>query len=104
MNDKILFFITDNYPFGYGETFIENEIDYLSQNFKGIFIISKNINDSQTRKVPKNCKVYRILKDYKELFKILLDKYYLCDLINNFNFKKVKKNDWFSILFEIDRK
>ena len=36
MNDKILFFITDNYPFGYGETFIENEIDYLSQNFKGI--------------------------------------------------------------------
>ncbi len=91
MNDKILFFITDNYPFGYGETFIENEIDYLSQNFKGIFIISKNINDSQTRKVPKNCKVYRILKDYKELFKILLDKYYLCDLINNFNFKKLKK-------------
>ena len=26
MNDKILFFITDNYPFGYGETFIENEL------------------------------------------------------------------------------
>ena len=53
---KDLIFITDNYPFGKGETFIENEIGYLAENFKNIYIISKNQKDVQTRKVPKNCK------------------------------------------------
>ena len=54
---KDLIFITDNYPFGKGETFIENEIGYLAENFKNIYIISKNQKDVQTRKVPKNCKI-----------------------------------------------
>lgn len=90
MNDKILFFITDNYPFGYGETFIENEIDYLSQNFKEIYIISKNINDLQTRGVPKNCKICRISKEYKNLIFIFADKFYFFDFIKNFDFKNLK--------------
>ena len=88
---KVLFFITDSYPFGNGESFIENEMNYLAENFKIIFIISRNTSDIQTREVPKNCLVYRISKDYKKLFKILLDKYYLSDLINNFDFKNLKK-------------
>lgn len=88
---KTLFFITDSYPFGYGESFIENEINYLSESFETIFIISKNAKNIQTRQVPKNCKVYRISKDYKKLFEILLDKYYLSDLINNFDLKNLKK-------------
>lgn len=88
---KILFFITDNYPFGHGESFIENEIDYLSQSFKRVFIISKNINDKQTRKVPKNCEVFRIKKSYKNLLNVFRDKNYLMDFIKNFDLKNLKK-------------
>ncbi len=88
---KVLFFITDNYPFGNGETFIENEIDYLSQNFEKIFIVSKNIKDKQTREVPKNCEVFRIKKNYKKLLSIILDKNYFVDFISNFDLKNLKK-------------
>ena len=77
---KDLIFITDNYPFGQGETFIENEIEYLAENFKNIYIVSKNQNDIQTREVPKNCKIYRIKKDLKKLINLYLDKIYLVDL------------------------
>ena len=88
---KVLFFITDNYPFGNGETFIENEIDYLSQNFEKIFIVSKNIKDKQTREISKNCEIFRIKKDYKKLLSIILDKNYLVDFISNFDLKNLKK-------------
>lgn len=88
---KILFFITDNYPFGYGETFIENEINYLSQSFEKIFIVSKNINDKEIREVPKNCEVFRIKRNYKKLLNIFFDRNYLIDFINNFNLKNLKK-------------
>lgn len=88
---KILFLLTDNYPFGHGEPFIENEIEYLSQHFQKIFIVSKNINDRQTRVIPENCEVHRICKDYKKIVNVVLDKYYIWDFINNFNLIKLKK-------------
>jgi len=37
---KILFFITACFPYGKEETFIENEIKYLSKSFDKIIIIS----------------------------------------------------------------
>lgn len=86
---KDLIFLTSAYPFGNGETFIENEIGYLSEAFNKIYIISKNFNDVQTREVPKNCEVHRIKKDYLKVFN-LLDKYYLIDFIKNFEFSKIK--------------
>lgn len=88
---KDLIFITDNYPFGQGETFIENEINYLAENFRSIYIISKNQRDIQTRKVPKNCKIYRIKKDFKKLLTIYLDKIYLIDFFKEFELKNLKK-------------
>lgn len=51
---KILFFFTSNYPFGNGETFIENEIDFLAKGFDKIVIISNNTTAEQTREVPAN--------------------------------------------------
>lgn len=88
---KDLIFITDNYPFGKGETFIENEIGYLAEKFRYIYIVSKNQKDIQTREVPKNCKVYRIKKDLKKLINLYLDKTYLLDLFKNFKLSKLKK-------------
>ena len=88
---KDLIFITDNYPFGKGETFIENEIGYLAENFKNIYIISKNQKDVQTRKVPKNCKIYRIKKDLKKIINLYLDKIYLVDLFKEFKLRNLKK-------------
>lgn len=88
---KDLIFITDNYPFGQGETFIENEIGYLAENFKNIYIVSKNQKDIQTRQVPKNCKVYRIKRDLKKLVTLYLDKIYLVDLFKELELSNLKK-------------
>lgn len=53
---KSLYFFTSSYPYGLGESFIENEIDYLSNAFNKITIIplySYNTNGSK-RNTPKN--------------------------------------------------
>lgn len=89
---KYLFLITNHYPFGSGETFIENEIKYLSQNFEKIFIISKNTFDEQTRVVPKNCEIFRIKKSYKRVINIFFDKNYLMDFIKNMKLFNLKIN------------
>ena len=88
---KYLFLITDSYPFGNGETFIENEIEFLSKNFEKVFIISKNMKDKQTRKIPDNCEVFKIKKDYKKLINVFFDKNYLIDFAKNFNLKNLRK-------------
>lgn len=88
---KDLIFITDNYPFGQGESFIENEIEYLAKNFRNIYIVSKNNKDIQTREVPENCRIYRIKKKYGKLISLYLDKIYLIDLFKEFKFNNLKK-------------
>ncbi len=51
---KTLFFFTSSYPFGKGETFIENEISYLAEAFHKVVIVSNDTINIQTREVPKN--------------------------------------------------
>lgn len=53
MKKKILFLFTATYPFGEGESFIENEIHYLSAEFDKIIIIS-NTKNGFNRAVPNN--------------------------------------------------
>tara|TARA_B110001452_G_scaffold104087_1_gene86349 strand:+ start:1088 stop:2329 length:1242 start_codon:yes stop_codon:yes gene_type:complete len=60
---KILFFITANFPFGNGETFIETEINYLSEAFDQINIISHDNTSKKIRKIPNNVKIERYLYD-----------------------------------------
>ncbi len=57
---KILFFFTSSFPYGTGETFIENEINYLAKAFDKIVIISNDTQNQQTREVPANTKLYRL--------------------------------------------
>ena len=65
MNDskKILILFTEEFPFGSGETFIESEISYLSENFETVYIISKNESSKTKRFLPKN--VITIENNYK---------------------------------------
>lgn len=56
---KKLIFVTSNYPYGNGETFIENEIEYLSKSFDKIFIYSAEAHSSdKKRRVPENVTVF----------------------------------------------
>lgn len=55
MSNTTLFFFTASYPFGKGESFIENEIYYLSKKFPKIVILPFfEKNDGPTRVCPKN--------------------------------------------------
>lgn len=68
---KYLFLITNNYPYGQGEEFIHNEIEYLSREFKKIYIITTNKKDIKTKDIPNNFEVFRIKKNKFKLFEIL---------------------------------
>lgn len=80
---KDLVLITRGFPFGRGEAFLENEIEFLSKNFDSIYVFSQmtffyteyfDINES--RKTPGNVYVHKVKKFIKpslfKLFKELL--------------------------------
>jgi hypothetical protein len=49
VNNKILVLFTYSFPYGSDETFLENEISFLSSNFKKIVIVpKKNFERMQT--------------------------------------------------------
>jgi len=56
---KSLVLITSHFPFGTGESFIGQEIKYLSRNFEKIILISQDISGEKTRETPENVTVYR---------------------------------------------
>lgn len=57
-NSKILFFFTSSYPYGNGETFVENEIHFLEKAFDKIIIFSSGTNDTKlNRYIPNNAEV-----------------------------------------------
>lgn len=58
-NRRTLVFFTDTFPCGSGETFIENEISYLSGAFEQVYIVTNNMKDEVTRPIPTNVKVAR---------------------------------------------
>ena len=59
---QLCVFITHKFPFQTDETFIENEIKYLSATFDTILILAvyANLKDTQTREVPENVIVTRL--------------------------------------------
>ena len=68
---NILIFLTGGFPFGKGETFIENEIEELSSRFEEIIIIAHDVNSVDYRKVPKNITIKRINYELPFLRKLL---------------------------------
>ena len=54
MKNKTLILLTDSYPFGRKEPYIEKEIDYLSKAFKRIIVISSETNPETELRLPPN--------------------------------------------------
>ena len=46
---KQLIFFTESFPYGKGESFIENEIEYLSREFDRIYILPKTSSTQEQR-------------------------------------------------------
>lgn len=57
--NKVLILITSHFPFGLGESFLEPEIQILQENFKKIFIISKDVSSVKSRSISPNIKIIR---------------------------------------------
>ena len=86
INHKTLFFITANFPYGSDETFIENEINYLSISFDKIIIISHNVDSHAQRKTNDNVKVIRRSYSIGRFGKILS----ISGLFNKHFWKEIK--------------
>jgi glycosyltransferase involved in cell wall biosynthesis len=56
---RTLVLITSNFPYGNGESFIEQELIQLSNDFERVLIISQNNLWEKTRETPENVTVYR---------------------------------------------
>ncbi len=54
MKSKILYFLTAEFPYGKGETFIENEISYLADAFDKVIIIPLKKSSVEHRTIPHN--------------------------------------------------
>jgi glycosyltransferase involved in cell wall biosynthesis len=67
-----LCFFTDEYPFGKGETFIENELNYIAPHFKKVYLFHTHISD-ECREIPKNVELIYIkppLKNFDNLLAV----------------------------------
>ena len=51
---KQLIFFTESFPYGKGESFIENEIEYLSREFDRIYILPKTSSTQEQRSLPRS--------------------------------------------------
>ena len=77
MNEKVsLFVINANYPFGKTETFLENEIKFISPYFDKIYLFPLNYpsKDFTLREVPENVIYHSVLLDklhYKRIIKFI---------------------------------
>lgn len=69
MMDSIII-VTENYPFGKGEEFLETEIPYLSQAFSHIHVMSLSEDSELTRTIPSNVSVSRIDASFNHLRKL----------------------------------
>lgn len=54
-----LIIICNQFPFGYGETFLNNEFPYLHARFNKLTVISRSMSSSQTRSLPDNVNLFR---------------------------------------------
>lgn len=101
MKSKVkLILLTADYPYGKGETFLENEIHFLSDQFNEVLIISSSSSNHKTRKTPKNVRTQLFrsknsLKKYLALLDLNFIKEFLRNFFTNPLRNKVAINSWF---------
>jgi len=54
LKNKVVILLTDSYPFGYNEPFVENEIKHIADSFEKIILISFEKDPQQLLPIPKN--------------------------------------------------
>ncbi len=59
MGRQNLVIFTNNFPFGSGEAFIENELPIIAPNFERVIVISAAKEAQKTRQLPQNCSLFR---------------------------------------------
>src|SRR5260221_5533013 len=62
---KNLILITNHFPYGTGEAFLENEIPYLIRSFDKVVILTRNVNASTRPVTEVNFSLERIDPDRK---------------------------------------
>lgn len=96
-----LFLMTQIFPFGKGETFLEAELPILSEQFDEIQIICENIDDPQTRATPENVVIKRLRPQLNSWQKIsAIGKLYQKDIIQELRYiyKYQKPQDYIPCL------
>ena len=54
---KTLILITNEFPYGYGEPYLDSELPFLAERFAEIIITPIHVNISEVRKVPENVSI-----------------------------------------------
>ena len=102
-----LYFFTSSYPFGHGESFIENEIIYLTKAFDQITIIPLYCYNTNSiiRTIPNNCKsLHPIIRSkfqhyFIGLFGLRTINLFIKDFFNASVYKNFKRLKMFLINF-----
>jgi glycosyltransferase involved in cell wall biosynthesis len=88
---QTLILLTNHFPFGAAESFIENEIPFLEKSFDRIFIIAKDVDSLERRPTGSNVEVIRL--DPKSNRKELLTVIFLVPIfllkITKFTFQEI---------------
>ena len=93
-----LIFITEFFPYGKGEAFIENEIETLAEHFNRVFILTTTKLDEPARKCPKNTTLISMERKmkYLEILPALFSILFWNELKNcMLNIRKI----WFALSF-----
>ncbi len=104
MKDRNLIFLCESYPYGLGELFLNDEMNYLSEKYKTIYVLT-NINQaSEQRITPKNiiCINYSDQNKILKLFYFLKGVFFMplwFDLFSNI--KNNSSNNFFQIFKEL---
>ncbi len=69
MNQRLIL-LTAGFPYGKGETFLENEIHYLSEGFQEVIIVCPKSTDITHREIPSNCLVSFYPKELSKIEKL----------------------------------
>ena len=94
MNDKKLVIFTSSFPYGYAETFLEDELPFLAKHFEKIIILPFRKGGEKLRAVPTNCIVKKPIVNGRltQYLKGLFNPKAFCVFICDFFSKKVYAN------------
>jgi colanic acid/amylovoran biosynthesis glycosyltransferase len=87
---KNIILLTNNFPYGSGEEFLETELQYLSRSFEKIVILSMNNKSPKTRDLPNNVAYERFRRSVIPFYLITLLKMLIIELCFLYKNKKFK--------------